>query len=141
MNWSLELLETERKKIVNNSAFSTKTDHDFINTDAVIILGRGIEKLRENNSWIPCQYIQKVDEKGFRTGYREPDLDINTANTLVAGAEANIYAGIELFEQLLKKQQQPKLVIFAAGRPAYLEKEPEGFCEGNILKEVFDKNV
>ncbi len=138
MNWSLELLEADRKRLTSHALEVDKNSESF---DAVIILGRGIERLKENNTWVPCQYIQLVDAKGFRTGFREPDLEIDTTNTLVAGAEANIYAGIELFEQLTRNNLKPSLVIFAAGRPAYLEKEPAGFAEGNVLKEVFDKNI
>jgi len=115
--------------------------------ECLVILGRGIEKVNVEGKevWKPTRYIQRLNSKGFRTGSREPALGANdateTEKVFVAGGTANVLAGIEFYEMFKEKGQEPKLVIFAAGRPAYLDEEPAGFNEGEPMKEIFDRRI
>lgn len=113
--------------------------------ECVVVSGRGIEKVKIKTPdgfgeiWKPVGYVQKLDEKNMRTGKRKKNIAKEDKQTWLAGGTATTIAGIEMFEEL--KGTKPKLLIIAAGRPAYLENEPEGFSEGTIMKRILDRKV
>lgn len=115
--------------------------------DCVVVLGRGVEKVEIKNPdgsteevWKPTRYIQKLDETGMRTGKREA-VALEDEQAWVGGGKANTIASIEYYHRLEELGLKPKLFILSAGRPAYLENEPEGFCEAIPMKEIIDQEL
>src|SRR3989344_3422322 len=123
--------------------FQEEKEHEIKPVDCLVVLGRGGEKVKtpEGEVWKPTRYIQELDEKGFRTGVRKLAIGKEDTRTWVAGGTANTIAGIEVFEKLKEMETPPKLLIISAGRPAYLEKEPKGFSEGVVMKEIYDRKL
>lgn len=120
---------------------------DIQPVDCVSVLGRGIEKVvvtapdgSKKEKWKPTKYVQKLDEKGVRTGYRE-NMDLADEQAWVGGGKANTLAVIEILKILEKKKSPPKLLILAAGRPKYLDEEPEGFSEAVPMRKIIERNV
>jgi len=106
---------------------------------AICILGRGIEKVqtRAGFVWRPTRYIEKPTASGAHSGWRVP-ANPNDDCSIIAGAHANVIGGCELFHVSQRTCSGPKLVIFAAGRPAYLAAEPDPMLtEGRVLREAF----
>ena len=113
--------------------------------DCVVILGRGIEQVetKKGKEWKPTGAIERLTEKGWHSGIREKELTPDAeGNVVIAGSNANVIAAVELFEELKKRKIPPKLIIFAAGRPAYLEQEEDKtLTEGKILSKKFTSEI
>lgn len=120
-------------------------------SDCLVIVGHGIEKVVGNKTdpakaprWEPTRFFYKLDERGFRTGFREKGITANDENVIVAGGTAETLAASELINQLQSRRKPFKLIIFAAGRPAYIqEHEPNnpGITEGRVMNRYLDKKV
>ena len=112
--------------------------------DALCVFGRGIEKVRVcgEYAWRPTRLIEVLSENRFHTGYRAVGLDPEDEFSVIAGANANVLAAIQIFEELAKNNNPPRLVMFAAGRPKYLALDPDPtLSEGKILAEKFIRMV
>lgn len=98
--------------------------------DALVVFGRGIEKSGE--TWVPTAYLEcrGPSEQGGR--FRAAGLTLTSETAVVAGAHANVLAAVHLLTDILAKGELPVLV-FAAGRPVYLEKEHDELAEGDVL--------
>lgn len=109
--------------------------------DILCIFGRPIEKV--NDEWELSTYFERVLETGIHPGIRCDSLDPNSDDKriLIAGAHVNALGGTILFEKLRKDGVPPKIVIFSAGRPPYLQKNPDPtLTEARIFKNFFLKN-
>ena len=110
-------------------------------TDCVVVLGRGIEQVDTSagKQWKPTRSIERLTDKGQHQGAREKGLDSEAAgDVVIAGANANVLASLQLFKEFNQKGKPPHLFIFAAGRPSYLENDPDKtLTEGKILAEKF----
>jgi hypothetical protein len=120
---------------------------DIQPVDCVAVLGRGIEKViitsedgSKKEAWQPTKYVQKLDESGIRTGNREK-MDIADEQAWVGGGKANTLATIEVLQTLEKKKSSSKLLIIAAGRPKYLDDEPEGFSEAIPMRKIIEDKI
>lgn len=100
--------------------------------EAIIVLGRGIA--RGKQGWRPTRYFEKLNNRQH-SGTFDVSLDPDDEDTVVAGAMANTLATFHLFKDLALQGYPPRLIIFAAGRPKYLENEPKTLSEGAILRE------
>ena len=110
--------------------------------DGIVVLGRGIEQVDvgETKKWKPTRAIEELSLKKGHPGIRVKEITPEDENesVVVAGANANVLAAVELFEELKGSDNQPGLVIFAAGRPDFLKNESdETLSEGKILVEKF----
>lgn len=112
--------------------------------DALCVIGRGIERVKTSNGyvWRPTRFIEKLSPNGYHTGYREQSITPDGDSVVIAGANANVLAAIQLFEDFARTGMPPKLVIFAAGRPKYLDEVPDTtLSEGVILAAKFKRWV
>lgn len=124
---------------------------DFKPVDCLVLLGHSIEEVATAGgeiAWKPTRLIQKLNENGWRTGERDTNLDPNDESAYVGGGNAVSIAAAEFFNQLTERAETsdaeaPKLVVFAAGRPAYLKKcnTPEELSEGVPMTEVFQREI
>ncbi|HLJ48461.1 MAG TPA: hypothetical protein VKU01_20745 [Bryobacteraceae bacterium] len=111
---------------------------------AICVLGRGIEKVhtRSGDVWKPTRYIERPTSKGAHSGERVPGNNLNDDISLIAGAHANVLAACQLFEELKASGDTPHIVVFAAGRPAYLASDPDpSLSEGRVLADVFIRKL
>lgn len=113
--------------------------------DGIAVLGRGIEKTETSGGekWRPTRAIEKMAGR-YHSGRRERNISMQDEDesVVVAGANANAIAATELFEQLQKNGTPPSVVIFSAGRPAYIEQDPDqSLSEGKILEQKFLRKV
>ena len=112
--------------------------------EAICVLGRGIERVGTNRGdvWRPTRYIEVLSTRGAHLGRRVRGIDINGEHSVIAGANANVVAACQLFEELRNSGRAPRLVIFAAGRPSYLlDESDKNLTEGRILSEHFTRKV
>lgn len=89
--------------------------------ECIVIPGHSIEE-RKVNKWVTTRLIQELNENGRRTGVRNPKLLPNDPKAYVGGGTAVTLAAAQLFEDMNNSGVPPKLIILAAGRPAYLER-------------------
>lgn len=109
-----------------------------MNYDILCVFGRGIEKV--NGVWQPTQHIERLSEKGGHPGVRVEGIDMNDGDlrVVIAGADFNAFATALLYKRLVAEQRPPAILVFAAGRPAYIADDPDpNLTEGRILKERF----
>lgn len=112
--------------------------------DVICVFGRGIEKVKTSSGyvWRPTRLIEKLSEEGTHTGFRVQGLNPDDDDVVIAGANANVLASSQLFEELSKTGNSPSVVIFAAGRPQYLADDPDPtLSEGKVLAEKFVRIV
>ncbi len=111
--------------------------------DVICALGRGIERVQTSagERWRPTRYIEAVDDQGRHTGYRKRDASMNDNNSLIAGANANVLALCERWKQCRLLPHRLPVIVFAAGRPAYLSRAAPLLTEGFILSEVFRRRA
>ena len=105
--------------------------------ECIVVLGRGIEKVQQKGSyvWKPTSLIERTDKRGAHTGYRLNN-SIDTIS-MIGGSNANVIAAYHLFKSLSASEKPPETIMFAAGRPQYLEKESFDVCEGVVLAKKF----
>lgn len=111
-------------------------------TDCLIIIGHGIEKVGER--WQPTRYIQKLDSRGFRTGFREKGINADDENVIIGGGVAETLAAAYIIDNLQKNKHPLRLIIFAAGRPAYLDEQaPDNHevTEGRVMDQYLKRKV
>jgi hypothetical protein len=121
-----------------------KTGHERHSApDVICVLGRGIEQVRTNSGerWRPTRYIEAVDENGCHTGCRRREVNINDDYSLVAGANANVLALCQRWRECALCKHRPSVVVFAAGRPAYLSRTEPFLTEGLVLSEAFRRRT
>ena len=128
---------TEKEK-----SFLSPEKEGPLSFDGIIVLGRGIEQVNVGGErkWKPTRAIEKLSSGKQHSGTRIEGLTPEDGDELVvvAGANANTLAAVELFDELKKSGGQPSLVIFSAGRPDYLKNEKDkALSEGKILAEKF----
>jgi hypothetical protein len=110
-------------------------DHEAF--EVLCLLGRGIEQVRMGSQmvWRPTRYVERVTPEGRHTGFRHPSASANDDASLVAGSNAIVVAGHQLLQETNGFVAR-RLVIFAAGRPLYLEgSSPPGLTEGQVMLE------
>ncbi|MDO8558594.1 MAG: hypothetical protein Q7S09_05460 [bacterium] len=134
----------EMRKSEKQETVTTPESKELFKTECLVIPGHGIEFVGEegNGKWKPTRLVQGIDDKGWRTGKRNPGLDDEKA--IVGGGNAVVLAGAQYFRDLEKSGSLPRLVIFAAGRAGYLEKSaPDDplLCEGVPMMESFEKET
>jgi hypothetical protein len=113
-------------------------------TQAICVLGRGIERVLTNRGhiWRPTRYIETLSESGAHTGVRADGIDINDNESVIAGAHANVLAACQLCQELDRSGTPPTLIVFAAGRPGYLRAEADlDLTEGRILEQAFRRKM
>lgn len=106
--------------------------------EVLCVFGRGIEKV--NGVWKPTQHIERLSEKNGHPGVRVEGIDMNDDNprVVIAGADFNAFATALLYKRLVAERRPPAILVFAAGRPAYIADDPDpNLTEGRILKERF----
>jgi len=97
--------------------------------DVLCIFGRGIEK-DERGIWQPTAYLEEMTSDNQHGGQRKNGLRLSSENprVVIAGAYANAMAAAHIWNGLhwnnLPGVQPPSVVVFAAGRPKYLQAEP-----------------
>ncbi len=60
---------------------------------------------------------------------------------MIGGANANVLALYHFYLQQDISGTSPKLVIFAAGRPPYLQNQPEDLSEGSVMAGKFLRKI
>jgi hypothetical protein len=107
------------------------------------ILGRGIERVPTKSGlvWRPTRLIETPSTNGHRSGLRTVTAHPNDGNSIIAGANANVLAGVHLFQEQERIHGPVDLIIFAAGRPPYLERLDPELTEGSVLAERFRRAV
>jgi hypothetical protein len=105
--------------------------------ECIVVLGRGIEKVQHKGRyvWKPTSLIEMTDKNGAHSGYR-----LNNsmgAMSMIGGSNANVLAAYHLFKSLSASGKPPGTIMFAAGRPQYLRKEPFWISEGEVLSKKF----
>jgi len=116
---------------------------EIVTIEAICILGRGIERVstRSGPVWRPTRYIERPSPSGGHSGYRYPAA-MDDASALIAGSHANVLAACTLYDRMRQNGATPRLVAFAAGRPGYLDADPDTtLTEGKILREAFTRRV
>ncbi len=112
--------------------------------ECLAVPGHSVEEveMRGGKRWKPTRLIQETDERGWRTGERRKDLSAADESALLGGGNAVTIAAAQLFDDL-ETQTYPrlKLLIFAAGRPAYLGRTPPGYSEGEAMLAVFRRKA
>lgn len=119
---------------------------ELFRAECLVVPGHSIELVNVGGQkeWKPTRLIQEVNEKGWRTGKRNPELGVDSDNAIVGGGVAVTFAAVQYFSDLEKIGAMPSLVIFAAGRPPYLkEQAPDkpDLTEGGPMLEFFDKET
>lgn len=112
--------------------------------ECIVVPGHSIERvdIGDKEKWKPTRLIQGVNEKGWRIGKRNIDLDKDSDRAIVGGGNAVTLAAAQYYETLTKEGVPPKLVIFSAGRAAYLDEQaPEDpeLCEAIPMVEKFTR--
>jgi hypothetical protein len=108
---------------------------------ALCVLGRGIERVqaRWGAVWRPTRYLEQPSEHGGHSGTRHP-AGPSDATALIAGSNATALGACTLFNRLRCQGAAPHMVIFAAGRPAYLADEST-LSEGIVLQQAFMRRL
>ena len=108
---------------------------------ALCVLGRGVERVqtRWGSVWRPTRYLEQPSKHGGHSGTRLPATP-NDATALIAGSNASTLGACTLFNRLRRQGDPPNLVIFAAGRPAYLTNESM-MSEGVVLQQAFMRRL
>ena len=106
---------------------------------AICVLGRGIERVKTTAGfvWRPTRYIELPGYDGRHSGVRTPGLHLDDDVSIIAGAHANVLAAVQLFEETITEGLTAPSVIFAAGRPLYLDSEADSLTEGRVLAANF----
>jgi hypothetical protein len=107
--------------------------------DAIVVFGRGIGK-DERGRWHPTPYIEETVD-GQHSGVFKTSVNTEGRNAYIGGANANVLAAVQLFEESVREGSRPKLVIFAAGRPDYLKDEASWLSDGKILEDKFKRKI
>jgi len=106
--------------------------------DVLSVFGRGIEKV--DGIWQPTAYIERLSEKGGHPGMRAEGITPfdNDPRIVIAGGEVNALACAMLYKEFATQRSVPKVVVFAAGRPAYLADDPDpDLTEGRVMHRWF----
>lgn len=132
---------TERPKELKNR----KETEPYSTPEAIVVLGRGVGMNPQGN-WVPTPSVT-IGRGPFRghTGEicysLDPDGKVERTknpnenmSAVIGGANANVRAAYEIIKVQHREGQQLPLIIFAAGRPKYLENAPEGTSEGSVLR-------
>ena len=119
---------------------------ELYQAEVIVVPGHSIERVdvKGEEKWKPTRLIQEVDDKGWRTAERNLDLDKDGENAIVGGCNAVTLAAAQYYEDLVKKGVPPKLVIFAAGRAAALDKhaaDNPSLSEAGPMMEVFERET
>jgi len=113
-----------------------------LDLDILCVFGRGIEKV--NEVWVPTQHIEELSDKNGHPGVRAPGIDMNDDNlrVVIAGGEFNALATALLYNRLVAEERPPVILVFAAGRPAYIADDPDPtLSEGRVLLEYFRRRA
>lgn len=112
-------------------------------SSAICVLGRGIERVRTGAGlvWRPTRFIEKLGDDKQHTGLRHGGINENDDVSVIAGANANVLAAAQLFEELQNGNRAPKILIFAAGRPSYLIRLEPKLTEGSVLSARFSRAI
>ena len=122
-------------------------EHELFPAECIVIPGHSIEFVKRasgTGTWKPTRLIQGVNERGWRTGKRKLDLTPKSEDAIVGGGTAVTLAAAEYFSELKENGTPLKLIIFAAGRPAYLnENAPEDpeLVEGKPMVKLFEQET
>lgn len=135
--------------IMGESNFEQKPENKeqpLFEAECLVIPGHSIELVGvgKDKKWKPTRLIQKTNEKGWRTEQRDTALKGDDENAIVGGGNAVTIAAGQYFSDLERAGILPKLVIFAAGRPSYLnEQAPDKptLNEGRPMLEAFEKET
>lgn len=104
----------------------------------LVVFGRGIERpshsSHDETLWQPTAYLERLTPEGKHSGVRSYDLTLDSKDSVIAGAHANVMAAVNCCNTAYFK---PEFVIFAAGRPDYLKNAPANISEGSVLAKVF----
>lgn len=80
----------------------------------------------------------------YRTGYRQKGIKADDESVIIGGGVAETLAAAQLINILQKKGHPLRLIIYAAGRPAYLDEQtpndPE-ITEGRVMDQYLKKKV
>lgn len=114
--------------------------------DLLCVFGRPIEQVHTSSGlvWRPSRYVERLTEDGKHSGVRVAHVrcDESDPRVVVAGGNANVLAAVRIFERFVDGGMRPEVVMFAAGRPAYIAHHPDpAFCEGAVFKERFTRAV
>jgi hypothetical protein len=102
--------------------------------EVLCVFGRGIEKV--DGIWQPTAYIERLSDEDCHAGFRTHGITPfdNDTRVVVAGAEINAVACAMLYKKFDDDGATPAVVIFAAGRTAYIANDPDlNLTEGRIL--------
>ena len=111
----------------------------------IVCFGRGIEKAWDlrcsaYGCWQPTAYLEKLTPKGQHSGFRthELKLDSEDDNVVIAESYVNMMATKEIMAEFYRINSPPCLLVWAGGRPKYLEFEPSGINEGFVLLKEYE---
>jgi hypothetical protein len=130
--------------MVENPSFQTPERGIGLAPDVLIVLGRGINyyikdmevKLRPTGLFM--QFDPKIRDQIAEINLLNPP-DGDTKDAIVAGGNSNILAAVHFLRNLEKEGKYVREIIFAAGRPPYLQKLSDSLTEGDIMLEKFNK--
>lgn len=106
--------------------------------DALVVLGRGVGMHPNSGNYAPTGLLEEGRGKyKSHTGVITYEIDPERRYTdaVIGGANSNVRATYEIIQALHQKGQGLPYVIFAAGRPKYLEDSPQGTSEGSVLRD------
>lgn len=112
----------------------------FPEFDVIAVLGRGIERVligRVNFRWRPTALVEKCKPStGEHLGLKEIGFDINHPDCLIGGGNANVLAGLELFEK-----RGAHAVLFAYGARSDYLRLIDAPSEGEIMMLEFVRRL
>jgi len=109
--------------------FQNKEGLDIPPTECLVFIGHSIEQAR-NDRWYQTGWLQTVEETGvapdgfknfIRTAERQ-SVNGESESAIVGGGILATVAGAEMYKQLAKKGEGPKIIAVCSGRPGYLDK-------------------
>lgn len=117
-----------------NIAFAGSETPTYLETEVLIILGRGIENY--NGHWFPTRLIEKgIGEYSAHSGTSHDGIDPDTGDDIViGGGNSNVRACYEIIKRFHEAGRELPFVIFSAGRPNYLENTDLSISEGSVMR-------
>jgi hypothetical protein len=125
--------------------------------ESLIVLGGGIDQVttrnvvtgKEEQIWKPSRYVVDVDphkkEKDKRTGERKPIVpnEVLSESAVVHGGMAHLLGSMQFLEELKERGAPVTQLIFAAGRPDYIESvtHDSSVDEARVMKREFLRRI